>query len=158
MLGALKGKEGATIDYVVHLIRAREMVDEKYESDISPQYKAVLQGYCDGFNAYGNQHPDEVLLRKLFPLTPKDMLTYSVLQLFVSCGGDDALKRIFAGSVPQLDFLKMGGSNAYAFNSKKTADGEVYLNINSHQPLDGPVSWYEAHLCSEEGWNIIGAL
>jgi acyl-homoserine-lactone acylase len=158
LLGVLKGKEGATIDYVVHLIRARELVDEKYESDISPQYKAVLQGYCDGFNAYGDQHPGEVLIKRLFPLTPKDMLTYSILQLFVSCGGDDALKRIFAGCVPQLDFLKMGGSNAYAFNSKKTADGEVYLNINSHQPLDGPVSWYEAHLCSEEGWNIIGAL
>src|SRR5215470_16366567 len=84
MLGALKGKEGATIDYVVHLIRARELVDEKYEQDISPQYKAVLQGYCDGFNAYGDQHPGEVLMKRLFPLTPKDMLTYSILQLFVS--------------------------------------------------------------------------
>ena len=26
------------------------------------------------------------------------------------------------------------------------------------QPLDGPVSWYEAHLCSDEGTNILGAL
>ena len=32
------------------------------------------------------------------------------------------------------------------------------MAINTHQPLDGPVSWYEAHLCSEEGTNIIGAL
>ena len=32
------------------------------------------------------------------------------------------------------------------------------MAINTHQPLDGPVSWYEAHLCSEEGTNILGAL
>ena len=37
-------------------------------------------------------------------------------------------------------------------------DGNTYLAINTHQLLDGPVSWYEAHLCSEEGTNIIGAL
>ncbi|MCX6263552.1 MAG: penicillin acylase family protein, partial [Bacteroidetes bacterium] len=29
--------------------------------------------------------------------------------------------------------------------------------INAHQPLEGPVAFYEAHLCSEEGWNILGA-
>ena len=32
------------------------------------------------------------------------------------------------------------------------------MAINTHQPLDGPVSWYEAHLCSEEGTNILGTL
>merc|ERR1712070_1153434 len=50
------------------------------------------------------------------------------------------------------------GSNTFAFNSAKTTDGATYLAINTHQPLDGPVSWYEAHLCSEEGTNILGAL
>ena len=46
----------------------------------------------------------------------------------------------------------------FAFNSQKTTDGNTYFAINTHQPLDGPVSWYEAHLCSEEGTNILGAL
>ena len=50
------------------------------------------------------------------------------------------------------------GSNTFAFNSAKTTDGSTFLAINTHQPLDGPVSWYEAHLCSEEGTNILGAL
>ena len=158
MLGLYTGKQGATIDYVVHLIQARELVNEKYETDISPAYKAVLQGYCDGINAYARQHRSEVLVKKLFPVTPQDILTYSVLQLFISCGGDKALQRIYAGAVPTLSYLAPGGSNAFAFNSSKTTDGQVYLNINSHQPLEGPVSWYEAHLCSEEGWNILGAL
>ena len=30
--------------------------------------------------------------------------------------------------------------------------------INSHQPLEGPVAWYEAHLKSEEGWDVHGGL
>jgi acyl-homoserine-lactone acylase len=158
LLGRYKGKSGAAIDYVVRLIRARELVDQRYGTDISPAYRQVLEGYCAGFNAFARSHPREVLVPELFPLTPKDMLTYSVLQLFASCGGDLALQKILSGQVPRLDFLKYPGSNGYAFNSHKTTDGKVYLNINSHQPLDGPVAWYEAHLHSDEGWNIIGGL
>ncbi len=158
MLGRLKGKDGAAIDYVVHLLRIPELVDAKYETDISPEYKKVLEGYCAGFNAYARSHPKEVLLKQLLPLTPKDMLCYSVLQLCISSGVDDALKSIYGGSVAVLNDMKPGGSNAFAFNSKITADSQVYLAINSHQPLEGPVSWYEAHLCSNQGWNIIGAL
>jgi len=157
MLGAYKGKEGATIDYIVHLMRIKELVEEKYASDISPAYKRLLEGYAAGFNAYAKAHPKEVLFKKLFPITPKDMLQYSVLQLCVLSGADGALRSIFGGTVPILDDMKPGGSNAFAFNSKKTVDGQTYLAINSHQPLEGPVSWYEAHLQSEEGWNIIGA-
>ncbi len=158
MLGRLKGKEGAAIDYVVHLLRIPELVDAKYETGISPQYKKVLEGYCAGFNAYAAAHPKEVLVKQLLPLTPKDMLCYSVLQLCISSGADEALKSIYGGSVAALANMKPGGSNGFAFNSKITADGQTYLAINSHQPLEGPVSWYEAHLCSNEGWNIIGAL
>lgn len=157
LLGAYKGKEGATIDYIVHLMRIKELVAAKYESDISPAYKRLLEGYAAGFNAYAKAHPKEVLLKKLFPITPKDMLQYSVLQLCVLSGADGALKSIFGNTVPVLDDMKPGGSNAFAFNSRKTTDGQTYLAINSHQPLEGPVSWYEAHLQSEEGWNIIGA-
>ena len=58
----------------------------------------------------------------------------------------------------EVNFSNDRGSNAFAFNSLKTNDGKTYLAINTHQPLEGPVSWYEAHLCSEEGMNIIGAL
>lgn len=158
MLGRYSGKSGAAIDYVVHLIQAEELVKSRYDSDISAPFKKVLEGYCAGINAYAAKHPAEVLHKDLFPLTPQNMLTYTALQLFVSCGGDEALQQIVAGKMPVLEQLKMGGSNSHAFNSKKTTDGAVYLNINSHQPLEGPVSWYEAHLHSNEGWNILGAM
>lgn len=156
MLGQYSGKSGATVDYVIQYLRCRELVDIHFEEDISSSFKAVLQSYCDGINAYAQSHPREVLLRKMFPVTPRDMLTYSVLQLAISAGADDALRKINGGTIPLA--LQPGGSNAYAFNSNITADGQTYLAINSHQPLEGPVAWYEAHLVSEEGWNILGAL
>ncbi|CAN5257275.1 acylase [soil metagenome] len=156
MLGRLSGKSGATIDYIIQFLRCRELVENKYESEISPQFKKVLNGYCEGINSYAQSHPNEVLLKNVFPIGPKDMLTYSVLQLAISAGADEALRMINGGTVAPA--FTPGGSNAYAFNSSVTSDGSTFLAINSHQPLEGPVAWYEAHLCSEEGWNILGAL
>ena len=157
MLASYQGKKGASIDYIIHLLRIPELVEEKYETDLSPAFKKLLQGYCAGLNAYAAKHPDEILVKKAFPVVPKDMIQYSVLQLCVLSGADKALSSIFGGTVPLLENYKTAGSNAFAFNSAKTTDGQVYLDINAHQPLEGPVAFYEAHLCSEEGWNIIGA-
>ncbi len=157
MLAEYQGKKGASIDYIVHLLRIPELVEERYESDLAPDFKKLLEGYSAGLNAYAAKHPKEVLLKKIFPVTPKDMVQYSVLQLCVLSGADKALAAIFGGTVPLLENYKTQGSNAFAFNSNKTTDGQVYLNINAHQPLEGPVAFYEAHLSSEEGWNILGA-
>jgi penicillin amidase/acyl-homoserine-lactone acylase len=51
---------------------------------------------------------------------------------------------------------RLAGSNAHAVGTSRSADGKVRLNINSHQPWEGPVSWYEAHVVSKQGWNAIG--
>lgn len=157
MLAQYQGKKGASIDYIVHLLRIPELVEERYETDLAPDFKKLLEGYSAGLNAYAAKHPKEVLLKKIFPVTPKDMVQYSVLQLCVLSGADKALAAIFGGTVPLLENYKTQGSNAFAFNSNKTTDGNVYLAINAHQPLEGPVAFYEAHLSSEEGWNILGA-
>jgi acyl-homoserine-lactone acylase len=157
MLGEIIGRDGATIDYVVHLLRLRELVEKKYDSDISPPFKSVLQGYCDGFNAFARTNHKDILEKKVFPVTPQDILVYSMLQLATGCGVEEALKQIYKGKISLADF-QISGSNAFAFNSKKTADGNVYLAINTHHPLEGQISWYEVHLSSQEGLNIIGAL
>jgi acyl-homoserine-lactone acylase len=165
MLGLQTGRDGAKIDYIVHLLKIRDLVDTKYERDISAEYKKVLQGYCDGLNAFARNHPKEVLIKRSFPVGPKDLLSYSILQLAVGCGAENALKKIYAGTIDTAEDLQndLGpegaeGSNAFAFNSKKTTDGNTYLAINTHHPLESMVSWYEAHLSSEEGWNILGSL
>jgi len=157
LMGRYLGKKGAPIDYIVHLLRIPELVEAKYDSDLSEPFKKLLEGYAAGFNAYAAAHPKEVLLKKAFPVTPKEMVQTMVLQLCVVSGADKALSSINGGKVPLLENFKPGGSNAFALNSHKTADGQVYLDINAHQPLEGPVAFYEAHLCSEDGWNILGA-
>lgn len=157
MLGQLIGREGATVDYVIHLLRIRDLVDARYEQDISGDFKAVLQGYCEGLNAYARLHPKEVLIKRAFPVHPKDIITYSVLQLALGCGVETELKKIFHGTVSMAEWEPLG-SNAFAFNSLKTKDGSAFLAINTHHPLEGQVAWYEAHLSSQEGWNIIGGL
>ena len=157
MMGLYSGKEGAIIDYVVHLLRLRDLVSNRYEEDISADFKLLLEGYCQGLNAYAESYPRQVLVKKLFPATPEDVLTYSVLQLALGCGLEKAIKKIHDTTTALVQW-EPSGSNALAFNSNKTADGNVYLTINTHHPLEGQVAWYEAHLSSEEGWNIVGGL
>ena len=50
------------------------------------------------------------------------------------------------------------GSNVFAVSSSRSEDEKIRLAINSHQPWDGPFAWYEAHIHSEEGWNMTGGL
>ena len=120
---------------------------------------AVVEGYSQGLNAYASNNPDKVLYKKLFPITPKKMLMYSQLQLFISNEGAYWAGRILNNDT-QDDFLdqNLTGSNVIAMNSSKTASGETFLAINTHQPLEGPTSWYEVHLNSQEGTNIIGTM
>lgn len=60
-----------------------------------------------------------------------------------------------SGTAPFPDF-RMIASNAHAVGKRRSADGVIRLNVNSHQPWEGPVAWYEAHVQSDEGWNMIG--
>ncbi len=155
MLGKYLGKDGAPIDYVVGLLRCRELAKEKINT-LSPEFTKVAQGYLDGLNSYARQHPEEVLVKKSFPASMEDYLSSVVLSLSVISGVDSEIKKILSRNIETSEGIK--GSNAFAIATWKTTTGESFLNINSHQPLEGPVAWYEAHLHSEEGWNIIGGL
>ena len=159
LLGKHIGTKGAGADFIAQFIGSMEIVEKDYEQKISPEYKKIAAAYAQALNKYASTYPEEVLEDDLFPINPKMMLRYAQLQLFISSRGDYWVKRILDNDV-KLEAPKeeMTGSNTFAFNSSKTTDGNTYLAINTHQPLDGPVSWYEAHLCSEEGTNIIGAL
>ncbi len=50
------------------------------------------------------------------------------------------------------------GSNELAVAPSRSADGHTRLAVNSHQPYEGRVAWYEARLKSEEGLDIIGGV
>ena len=158
MLSNLLGAEGAPADFISKFIGSKEIVEKKFH-EVSDEYKSVLEGYAQGLNSYAKKFPDKVLYNKLFPLTPKMMLRYGQLQLFIRSKGGEWVGKILSDKT-QDDFIDQSlvGSNFIAMNSNKTKSGESFLVINTHQPLEGPTSWYEAHVNSEEGTNILGTL
>lgn len=154
--GRYKGKKEAPRDYLLHLLGIRELVAERYESDFSDDFKKYLEGYAQGVNDYVKAHPKEPQIRRAFPISPQDVVVGYVFSLSVIAGVHKQIQRAIGDkydgqSVPM-------GSNAFAMNSKATVDGETYLCVNPHMPFDGPFSFYEAHLNSDEGLNVLGGL
>jgi len=155
--GEINGKDGIVADIGIKYMGLADFVEKNYKRDVTGAFKTYLESYVDGVNDYARKHPGDILLKKLFPVTPQDVLVgYMLGSVEISGAGRD-LQRILNGRIikdMKSNFPK--GSNAFAFSSSKTNDGKTYLAINSHQPLEGWYSWYEAHLASEEGLNIIG--
>lgn len=154
MLGRVTGKQGAKIDYVHQLLRLDEFVEKDFYKFISDDFLKVLEGYCQGLNAYAQKHPKEILYKKLFPITPKDVIKGYALSVSLMSGIDRNLKAIMNGKI--LDSEPVGASNSFAFSRKKVVEGLTTLIINAHQPLEGQVAFYEAHMVSDEGMNIHG--
>jgi penicillin amidase/acyl-homoserine-lactone acylase len=166
-LAELNGKEGALNDFFIKLLKVREFVDEKYETDLSPDFQRICEAYAAGLTYYAALHPEEVK-NKFLPYTGKDVVAGFVQKVPMFFGLDGVLKKLEKGPeafesqaalAPELqkDFAGIG-SNTMGVNGPRSADGKTRLAINSHQPWEGPVTWYEAHLHSDEGWDTIGGL
>lgn len=158
-LGKFLGKDGAVLDYIFQLLKCKENVDKHY-GDLSPEVIKVLQGYVSGLNAYAFEHPDEVLIKNAFPISVKEYLAGFNLVIHFFSDAANTIKKLFNNKIKPIENYNLQniGSNAFAFRSSMTKDGKTYLNVNTHQPLEGSSAWYEAHLVSKEGWNMLGGL
>jgi len=72
--------------------------------------------------------------------------------------GEERPSPVSTKTTSQLPPTVRYGSNTFAVSPARSADGETFLAVNAHQPWEGPVTWYEAHVHSEEGWNMSGGL
>ena len=156
-LASALGKKGAQADYVVNLLRCRQLVEDQW-SLLSPDFIKLVNGYVQGINAYAKAHPKEIKYKNAFPVNDREYLTASIFSLSIFCGVEKTLPKILGGKVETIPGFSSEGSNAFAFHPSKTNTGEAFLAINAHQPVEGPVAFYEAHLQSEEGWNMLGGL
>lgn len=169
-MGLQTGREGAISDYLVAAVQARRAAEEKYETDLSPQTRAVLEGYAAGINLYCAEEKDRCE-PGFAPISPLDMITSFVARTPFYYGFDQQLTKLFEGDLDLMEtaqsareaYLKLDrrivpGSNAIAVAPSRSTDGHTRLMVNSHQPFIGPTAWYEARLKSEEGWDIIGGL
>lgn len=150
------GPQGAPNDYLVALLRIGASVEAGYARDLSADTRALCEGYAAGLNHYARTHPDEVL-PGLFPATGQDVVAGFVHKLPLFFGLHLRLGELLRGA-PEPTRAPPPGSNTIALGPSRSAEGHTRLLINSHQPWEGPVAWYEAHLHSEQGWNAYGGL
>jgi len=153
MLGELKGKDGLIIDFAVKFMGLREEVDKRYPQDISTTHKSLLESYVLAINNFAAKYPEEILLDGAFPLSVEDILVGYLMGVANIAGADSEFQTMMENKLPEKP---PAGSNAIAISGKRTDTGHSFLAINSHQPLEGWYSWYEAHLHSNEGMNILG--
>ncbi len=154
-LAASTGLKGATTDYLVHLFRVWENIDARYATDLPPDVRRVIEAYADGVNYYAALHPEK-LKDGLLPLTGKDVAAGFVFKTPFFYGLDSLLRKLNTdtGGKPLPEI----GSNGLAVGPRRSADGATRLLVNSHQPYEGPVSWYEVVLQSGEGWHVAGGI
>ncbi|MCB9185880.1 MAG: penicillin acylase family protein [Flavobacteriales bacterium] len=162
LLGSYQGKDGVLFDFGLQFLSIDSLVEARFEQDLSSEFRAVLSGYAQALNDYADQHPKEIILKKTFPVTAKDLVKSSTLSVSLMAGLGMALKAVNENRIEEFlgaNEIETGtGSNALAVAPEKMADGNAYLLVNSHQPIEGRFAWYEAHVMSDEGWNCVGGL
>ena len=171
VLARYKGAQAAPTDYVVSLLDVWGTIDRRYESDVPADIKAIAEAYAAGLNLYASEHPQQTW-SGLAPFTGQDVIAGFVFKTPFFYGFDETLQALFAETPdapmasdpserawllhPTLNTER--GSNAFAVTPARSGDGKTRLLINSHQPMTGPVAWWEAHIVSQEGLDITGGL
>ncbi len=157
-LGEVLGKDGVIFDYGLKFLSIDTLVDAHYQKDLSPAFKKVVEAFVQGINDYAAAHPDEVILKDALPFTTIDAIRGYTLNLSLMSGVGMALKAIKDNRIEEFMKPNETGSNAMAIAPGRTDDGKAWLLVNSHQPLEGRFAWWEAHVMSDEGWDMIGGL
>ena len=88
------GKKGIPADFISQFIQSKVIVEKNFDSQISLEFKKILNAYAQGLNDFAKKYPEKVLLEDLFPVTPKKMTNYSQLQLFLSSNGGFWIQKI----------------------------------------------------------------
>lgn len=164
----LLSKDALINDYYAALVRVEDQVARDYDK-LEPATRDILEGYAEGLNLYAARHPREADARFL-PYTGRDVARGFAHKLPFLVGFVSALRGVLSGRVRDVgDRISMHhlprrgeptfpGSNAHAVHRRRSVDDVTRLNVNSHQPWEGPVTWYEAHVRSKQGWNALGGI
>lgn len=157
------GLDAVEADFVVQFMGVWDTVNSQYDSHVPQDIKQIAQAYADGVNLYAAENPERVS-RYLLPVTAKDVIAGFTFKTPMFYGFDKILGALANGELTSKsadtgrdsESLPIG-SQGIAIAPHRSAEGLTHLLINSHQPLTGPVAWYEARLHSQEGWNMVGS-
>ena len=165
-LASIYGRDAAVNDYYVELMNFWGLIDDKYESEVKTEVKLLCEGYAAGINKYLKDNPEK-RTKSFEDVTAEDVIAGFSHRMPLMFGLDGLLKKLSKKKIPesfgqntdiQEGSFDMTASNVMAIAPQRSSDGYTRLWLNTHQPWEGPVAWYEAHLESKEGWDFYGAL
>ena len=155
-LATLDGIDATEGDYLVQLLGIWDAIAAHYQSDLSDETRALLDGYATGVNLYAAQHRGQVL-PGFEPARGEDLAALFMLRLPFFYGLDNQLRALIAGGTTKFaGDLSRQRAVAVAIAPTRSADGATRLLINPQGPFGGRASWYEASVASDEGWNLSG--
>ncbi len=170
-LARYKGVDAGPTDYLVSLFDVWGTIGRRFQSDVPADVKVIAEAYAHGLNLYAAKNPD-MAWPGLFPATAEDIVAafvfkgpffYGIDRILLDLLDDERQAELaLAPGTDQETWIvgprasSVRGSNAIAVAPSRSTDGATRLVINSHQPLTGPVAWYEAHIKSEQGLDIWG--
>ena len=100
-LASVDGIAAAEGDYLVQLMGIWQVIDARYESDLSPDTRALLDGYAAGLNLYAAQHRDAVL-PGFAPMRGEDLAALFMLRLPSFYGLDAELRALLRGGADKI--------------------------------------------------------
>jgi penicillin amidase len=177
------GEKSLPDDLVNRALEVNKLSQDEYKN-ASPKTKEICDAVAAGLNYYLAVNP-QVKPRLITHFEPWHTLAFRRYVLYQSfIYGKSGLKAVDilpavqevkgdkAGAVEMPAALRdqlaaLGadrdamsqhvGSNMWAVRPEKSATGKALMFINPHQPFFGPGQWYEGHVVSGEGWNLLGA-
>ncbi len=169
-LAEITGPDGAKSDEFILALGNTQIINRDYETRTSAKAKAIAEGYAAGLNLWCADHPETACARTA-PVHGRDIIAGYANRPPTFYGLDGEIDALTSGraslemSTKSVREAYLGtpddielGSNAIAVAPSRAADGHTRLAVNSHQPYEGRVAWYEARLKSEEGIDIIGGV
>lgn len=165
-LSTLHGPDAAKTDYLIQWMDVWAVVNAGYDRRISQATRDHAEAYANGLNYYVAQNPD-VVADGVLPFTGKDVVAGFTFKTPLFYGFDQVVAKVAEGEygtgLDRTAHLQVTdaaqpdlGSQGVAIAPHRSGDGATRLLVNSHQPLTGPVAWYEARVKSNEGWDMAG--
>jgi acyl-homoserine-lactone acylase len=120
-----------------------------------PDFRAALDAFADGVNAYARDHPDRLSdsAKRVLPISGIDLLAHTqrvMLYLFVTSAGQTQ------AAIEARPRAATAASNAWAIAGSRTASGAAILLGNPHLNWDDATVFYEAELAAP-GVQLYGA-
>jgi acyl-homoserine lactone acylase PvdQ len=177
------GEKSLPDDLVNRALEITKLSKDEY-AKASPKTKELCNAVADGLNYYLAVNPQVKprLITHFEPWYPLAFRRYILYQSFIynksglkatdiipavqEVHGDkagavtfpeDVRTQVAAAERDKASMSEHVGSNMWAVRPDKSTSGKALMFINPHQPFFGPGQWYEGHLVSDEGWNLLGA-